>query len=678
MSDVTINQNLLLHLLYGSPDGQRFTQDTPILPEVWLYFARETEHPIHGLIVPRNDHQAHHVAGELHERLEAFRSSSASRRDGAQISDMPGLIALNCHFDEVVNVVLPLTRWWQSDGIEDFLTLKEHVVVSMITDAFQTLKENTHSHKASSLGFDFEVAEGKDKKATPRKCRLRDSCVRVMVVIALIHAARSGRLGEKEVRHELGVDDLQNIPVDALSKSLKDILAIQFLRERRIPRSQYYQAVSGFGPKLIFTFNTNRIGNTSVADSVKTTKADAARRLFALSNGRITWAVIDSGIDAEHYAFRKYKSERAFSVIEDDDQWDALQSPVSKEDSRVVVRYDMTLVSALRNRDLLGDGSNRADLAARILNTTDLETDQSSSRDTIDRLLDQAYDDLMRARPLDWDLVERLTRVRHTKTPRRNHGTHVAGTLGGHWPEIDNGKSRWVEGMCPDIQLMDFNVVGETIAITEFAVIAAMRLIRHLNERNDFMVVHGANLSLAIPHDVTNYACGRTPVCVECETLVNNGVVVVAAAGNTGYNIFKTKDRELPLHTETSIADPGNAEAVITVGSTHRLEPHNYGVSYFSSRGPTGDGRMKPDLVAPGEKIEGPICNQEFATLEGTSMAAPHVSGAAALLMARFPELIGNPKRIKQIMCDTATDLGRERAYQGRGLVDVLRALQSV
>jgi subtilisin family serine protease len=87
---------------------------------------------------------------------------------------------------------------------------------------------------------------------------------------------------------------------------------------------------------------------------------------------------------------------------------------------------------------------------------------------------------------------------------------------------------------------------------------------------------------------------------------------------------------------------------------------------------------MKPDLVAPGEKIDAPICAQQFATLEGTSMAAPHVSGAAALLMARFPELIGNAKRIKQILCDSATDLGRERAYQGCGLVDVLRALQSV
>lgn len=205
-----------------------------------------------------------------------------------------------------------------------------------------------------------------------------------------------------------------------------------------------------------------------------------------------------------------------------------------------------------------------------------------------------------------------------------------------------------------------------------------MRLIRHLNERNDFKVVHGANLSLAIPHDVTNYACGQTPVCAECENLINNGVVVVAAAGNVGYNVFKTISGDVPLHTETSIADPGNAESVITVGSTHRREPHTYGVSYFSSRGPTGDGRMKPDLVAPGEKIAAPICNGEFATLEGTSMAAPHVSGAAALLMARFPELIGNPRRIKEILCATATDLDRERAYQGCGLVDVLRALQSV
>ena len=59
-------------------------------------------------------------------------------------------------------------------------------------------------------------------------------------------------------------------------------------------------------------------------------------------------------------------------------------------------------------------------------------------------------------------------------------------------------------------------------------------------------------------------------------------------------------------------------------------------------------------------------------------MATPHVSGAAALLIARYPELSGQPHRIKQILCDTATDLGRERYFQGSGMVDVLRALQSV
>jgi hypothetical protein len=59
-------------------------------------------------------------------------------------------------------------------------------------------------------------------------------------------------------------------------------------------------------------------------------------------------------------------------------------------------------------------------------------------------------------------------------------------------------------------------------------------------------------------------------------------------------------------------------------------------------------------------------------------MAAPHVSGAAAMLMARHTELVGEPQRIKKILCNTATDLGRERYFQGRGLVDVLRAIQSV
>ena len=138
-----------------------------------------------------------------------------------------------------------------------------------------------------------------------------------------------------------------------------------------------------------------------------------------------------------------------------------------------------------------------------------------------------------------------------------------------------------------------------------------------------------------------------------------------------------SKARRVNNYIAQSITDPGNADRVITVGSTHRYAPFTYGVSYFSSRGPTGDGRLKPDIVAPGERIFAPVLDGAWDYLDGTSMAAPHVSGAAALLMARYPELIGKPDKIKRILCETATDLGRERNFQGHGLLDVLRALQS-
>jgi hypothetical protein len=213
----------------------------------------------------------------------------------------------------------------------------------------------------------------------------------------------------------------------------------------------------------------------------------------------------------------------------------------------------------------------------------------------------------------------------------------------------------------------------------EFAVMAALQLIRYLNSTNDFIAVHGANLSLSIPHDIANYACGRTPVCEECERVVNSGVVVVAAAGNQGYRKYSTAEGgTTEAYNSISITDPGNADLIITVGATHRFRPHTYGVSYFSSRGPTGDGRSKPDLVAPGEKIMAPLPNGMSGLKDGTSMAAPHVSGAAALLMARYNELVGRPVRIKEILCKTATDLGREKYFQGAGMLDALRALQSV
>lgn len=268
----------------------------------------------------------------------------------------------------------------------------------------------------------------------------------------------------------------------------------------------------------------------------------------------------------------------------------------------------------------------------------------------------------------------------------------MAGILAADWRSGDSGDDALVgdplsvapdnvvrTGVCPEIELYDIRVTNDEGECDELSLIAALQFLRAFNAKHDHLEIVGVNLSLSILHDVANYACGRTPVCEECERLVASGMVVVAAAGNQGRAQYMTSSGEVDEgYRSISITDPGNAPSVITVGATHRIDPHGYGVSFFSSRGPTGDGRAKPDLVAPGEKVVSTVPGNREEAMDGTSMAAPHVSGAAAMLLSRHPELKGRPAEIKRILCSTTVDLGRERYFQGAGLLDVLHALESV
>ena len=91
-------------------------------------------------------------------------------------------------------------------------------------------------------------------------------------------------------------------------------------------------------------------------------------------------------------------------------------------------------------------------------------------------------------------------------------------------------------------------------------------------------MVHGVNLSLALAHDVDSFACGQTPICEACNHLVGAGTVVVAAAGNTGFEGQRPQKQSFGNgYRAITITDPGNADSVITVGSTHRRDPHLYG-----------------------------------------------------------------------------------------------------
>lgn len=598
----------LRELIFGTAGYRRFTQDSPVMPDVWLLYGENPTEAHDLLLTPHADASAAKLGQALREAVDR-RGAGADR-----VAYNEAYVAATLDLAELLQLALPLTKWWS----------------------------------------DY-VWRGHDQ---PSPGRLDDPSVR----------------NELRRRCELPVGS--ELPDDAISPDLVWLVRLVgsiAVGTDEAPLDAAVEAAArllhGADPPppdrswLLWRVSQNREATTTIAKSLLAVKADAATRLFDLDCRNLRWAVIDSGIDATHPAFRRRDTEtealrpEPFELV--DGTW--------VNNTRIVATYDFSRLRAFL-KPLSGDAPQPEHLTdAEWLRVTDFRNALSYGR------------------AIDWDALELLLRVSHDDTytgsaiPRDEHGTHVAGILTADWREKDGSPEKAsLRGIANGLELYDLRVFDENGRSNEFVVIAALQFVRHLNAHRDSVAVHGVNCSFSIKHDVENYACGRTPVCEEAERLVGAGTVVVAAAGNDGFARYQTTGGSTDGYRSISIVDPGNAERVITVGATHRYKPHMFGVSYFSSRGPTGDGRVKPDIVAPGEKIVSPIPRGRAKGMDGTSMAAPHVSAAAALLMARYDELIGKPEEIKRLLCESATDLGRERYFQGSGMLDILRALQSV
>lgn len=630
----SIDRGIIERLMFGTGTVRRFTQDAPVLPDVWIEYAKSSEErvrpeshvadepypPIRLLLTPFREISPGKVAADLRQRLQRERRSQQWRRFGhrpdalARIVCNQTTVAATLYFEDLIRVVLPMTAWWRG-----------------VTRKWNIEDLSARATQLSEALVDPENASQIERLKRVGELLPPDVLWLLRVVGALAIVRKRGELPPPfNDRRKIGY---------AKPSDWKLLVA------------EVYDAVQGVssydGEAVIFSLSLNRAATPTIARSTLAIKADAARLLFSINCNKLRWAIVDTGVQADHPAFRKPSGG-----------------------SRVEATYDFT------GLDLLLDPDTK-DLPTRIKKRLRSRTRVAAVRGQLATL----NASLRSGKSIDWQLLEPFLRVEPTDGdyfPPHDHGTHVAGILGANWRKEDSGAPDDLRGVCPDILLYDLRVLNGRGQGDEFSVMAALQFIRYLNTTSEYMIIHGVNLSLSIPHDISNYACGRTPICNESERLVASGVVVVAAAGNQGYRRYATDDGSTEAYNSISITDPGNAEAVITVGATHRFRPHTYGVSYFSSRGPTGDGRSKPDLVAPGEKITAPLPSDAYGIKDGTSMAAPHVSGAAALLMARHSELIGEPERIKKILMTTATDLGRERYFQGSGMLDVLRALQSV
>lgn len=594
--------------------GPRLLHESAVLIDVWAAYGQQPKTPVDLLLTPMDSLPAARLANELHD--EITRRPFERQGGDTRIFPLEGFVAIHATRDIFLNILLPMTGANVPEGV---VRLRE--LIGMAQPGGLTLQ---------SL-----VALLRDRRAS------LSPDLRVALLYLLMIA------DEPEAIAAISEERPHDLPPDV--KSLAEILdgAPTISVDPGLEEAR--------GKRSIWQVALNR-EVTQMGRSSETVKADAARRLFKTSARHLTWAVIDSGVDGSHPAFRDHAA--------------------GGFETRVTKAYDFTRLRDFAAYDVLLD-------PAKNKVTLDALAALGMSKNEASAWLERLQADARNGRPFDWAVLSQLLETRPDKLESRDpnakpngHGTHVAGVLAGDWREDD--KSIF-EGVCPDLKLYDLRILNEdqNIPDAEFAVIAALEFVRWINARNRYLTIHGVNLSIGLEHDVRNFACGQTPVCRACDATVRSGVVVVAAAGNDGFQRFTVSDGDYNSYSDMSINDPGNTESVITVGSTHRDRPHEYGVSYFSSRGPTGDGRRKPDVVAPGEKIDGPLPGLGIGRLDGTSMAAPHVSGVAALLMARHAELVGQPMTIKQILMDTATDLGRERHFQGAGLVDALRALQS-
>lgn len=273
-------------------------------------------------------------------------------------------------------------------------------------------------------------------------------------------------------------------------------------------------------------------------------------------------------------------------------------------------------------------------------------------------------------------------------TDRDGHGTHVSGIIAGRSaarkPVGPNDEAD-LRGVAPSAKLIVYKVLDNNGYGEDAWIIKAIDHIAQQNENiTDGLAVHGVNLSLGGPFDHTVYGCGFSPICAELRRLWRNGVLVVVACGNEGQLQVQTPDGEVEINTPMSVGDPANLEECIAVGSVNADRPHLYGVSPFSARGPTADGRAKPDVVAPGERILS--CNSHWRTGKagqyyfesGTSMAAPHVSGMLAAFLSVRREFRGRPDEVKRILLKSCIDLGRDRYHQGHGLPNLMQMLLAV
>lgn len=218
---------------------------------------------------------------------------------------------------------------------------------------------------------------------------------------------------------------------------------------------------------------------------------------------------------------------------------------------------------------------------------------------------------------------------------RHGHGTHVAGIVAGDgdYPGIAT------EALLKNVKVLDDEGSGrmsDAIAGVDYAV-----------ENNADIIV----MSLGAQTDNCD---GSDMLSESVDNAVDNGVAVTVSSGNSGPD-------------SDTLTIPGCAEKAFTVGAT---DSNGESIASYSSRGPTSDDRIKPDIAAPGTNIMAAEAGTEdsYTSKTGTSMAAPYAAGTISLMIQENPGL--SPIDYYESIQETAIDLGEDETIQGYGKIN--------
>lgn len=248
----------------------------------------------------------------------------------------------------------------------------------------------------------------------------------------------------------------------------------------------------------------------------------------------------------------------------------------------------------------------------------------------LDTGIDKNHVDLDGGKVIGWkDYVNNQT----SPYDDHGHGTHVSGIIAGE----GDGNSSYV-GVAKGTALVGVKVLDSNGDGSMSDVTAA---IDWCVTNKDTYGIDVINLSLG----TSSSSDGTDSTSLAVNNAVDNGIVVVVAAGNYGPSKY-------------TIGSPGAAEKALTIAAMADVGENGFNLASFSSRGPTADERIKPDISAPGYQITAPKSGttSSYVTYNGTSMATPFTAGTIALMLDADSTL--TPTNIKNILISTAHDWG--------------------